>query len=124
MTPLQTATLAFCAGRVAFGTALFATPARIGVSWLGPDAEGRPTQTALRGLGARDLALAGGAAWAAVRKDDARSWLVATVAGDLADVAAALAAGDALPARGRRGTVALAGGSALGGALLAWRHGR
>jgi hypothetical protein len=39
-------------------------------------------------------------------------------------VAAALAAGDSLPARGRRGTVALAGASAVAGALLAWRHGR
>jgi hypothetical protein len=47
---------------------------------------------------------------------------VATAAGDLADVAAALAAGNSIPSRGRVGTLALAGGSALAGALLALRH--
>jgi hypothetical protein len=124
MTPLRAATLAFCAGRIAFGTALVARPARIGASWLGRDAERCPTQTALRGLGARDLALAGGAAWATARNGAARPWLVATVAGDVADVAAALVAGDTIPARGRRGTLALAGGSAVAGALLAWRQDR
>jgi hypothetical protein len=122
--PLRAATVAFCVGRVAFGIALLASPERIGAAWLGPDAERLPTQTALRGLGARDLALAGGAAWASLRNGDARSWLIATVAGDVADVAAALLARDDLPPRGRRGTLALAGGSALAGALLAWRHDR
>jgi hypothetical protein len=124
MRPLKAATLAFCVGRIAFGMALVARPARIGAPWLGPDAARRPTQTALRGLGARDLALAGGAACTTIRNGGARSWLLATVAGDVADVAAALAAADALPAQGRRGTVALAGGSAVAGALLAWRHRR
>jgi hypothetical protein len=122
MSPLQAATYTFCAGRIVFGAALVGTPARIGSSWLGSDAERRPAQAALRGLGARDLALAGGAAWATGRDADPRPWLVATVVGDLVDVAAALAAGNAIPARGRRGTLALAGGSAVAGALLAWRH--
>jgi hypothetical protein len=124
MTPLQAAAVGFCAGRVAFGIAVLVSPDRIGAPWLGPDAERLPTQTALRGLGARDLALAGGALWASLRNGDARSWLVATVAGDVADVIAALVAGDALPPRGRCGTLALAGGSAVAGALLAWRHDR
>lgn len=122
MTRLQAATLAFCAGRVGFGMVLVGAPARIGAPWLGPDAARPPTQAALRGLGARDLALAGGAAWATARSSGARPWLVATAAGDLADVAAALAAGNSIPSRGRVGTLALAGGSALAGALLALRH--
>jgi hypothetical protein len=118
---VQALTIAFCAGRIAFGVALLARPSRIGTSWLGADARGLPTQAALRGLGARDLSLAGGTTWAAARGGAARPWLIATIAGDLGDVAATLAAGDAVPRRARAGTVALAGGSALAGALLAWR---
>ena len=112
--------LAFSAGRTAFGLALVALPSRIGSSWLGPDALRPPTQAALRGLGARDLALAGGTAWAAASGGAVRPWLGATVGGDLADVAATLAAGEAIPKRARAGTLALAGASALAGALLAW----
>jgi hypothetical protein len=115
----QAFTITLSAARVAFGVALVAFPSRVGTSWLGPDGERRPAQVALRGLGARDLALAGGAAWAAVRGSAVRPWLVATVGGDLADVAATLAAGDSLPRRSRTGTLALAGGSALLGTALA-----
>ena len=57
-------TIALAVGRMAFGIALVAAPARIGSSWLGPDGERPATHVALRGLGARDTALAGGAAWA------------------------------------------------------------
>jgi hypothetical protein len=116
----ETLTIAFCAGRTAFGVALVGLPSRVGSSWLGPDAAGPPTQVALRGLGARDLALAGGAAWAAASGRGARPWLVATVGGDLADIASTLLAGEALSRRARAGTLALAGSSALAGALLAW----
>jgi len=112
-------TIALAAGRVAFGLALVGAPARIGSSWLGPDGERRSTHVALRGLGARDIALAGGAGWAAARGSAVRPWLLATVGGDLADIAATLAAGDTLPQRARTGTVLLAGGSALAWAGLA-----
>jgi hypothetical protein len=115
----QAITIALSAGRAAFGMALIGAPARIGTSWLGPDGERRATHVALRGLGARDTALAGGAAWAAARGSAVRPWLVATVGGDLADIVAALAAGDALPSRARTGTVLLAGASALVCAALA-----
>ena len=112
-------TIALAAGRVAFGLALVGAPARIGSSWLGPDGMRRSTHVALRGLGARDIALAGGAGWAAARGSAVRPWLLATVGGDLADIAATLAAGDTLPQRARTGTVLLAGGSALAWAGLA-----
>ena len=81
----------------------------------------RPSRVpaAIRGLGARDIALAGGAAWAASRGEGMRPWLVGTVAGDLADIGATLAAGDSIPSRARWGTLGLAGGSALAGAALA-----
>ncbi|MBA3262880.1 MAG: hypothetical protein H0T69_10525, partial [Thermoleophilaceae bacterium] len=47
-------------------------------------------------------------------------WLVAAAACDLVDVAATLAAGEALPRQARVGTVALAGLSAVAGAALAF----
>lgn len=115
----QQLTIVFSAGRVAFGLGLMALPARLGSSWLGPSAEQRSVHVALRGLGARDIALAGGAAWAAARGGRVRPWLIATVGGDLADLAATLIAGDELPKRARTGTLLLAGGSAIAGAALA-----
>jgi len=115
----QAFTITLSTARAAFGLALIAVPSRIGSSWLGPDGRRRPAQVALRGLGARDLALAGGALSAAVRGSAMRPWLLATVGGDLADVAAAFAAGDSLPRRSRSGTLALAGASAVLSAALA-----
>jgi hypothetical protein len=112
-------TIGAAAGRMAFGVALIAAPRTVGTSWLGPAGEHPATQAALRGLGIRDIGLAAGAAWAAAGGGAVRPWLIATVAGDLTDVGATLAAGDAVPRRGRAGTVALAGASALAGAALA-----
>ena len=111
------ATFPFALGRIAFGAGLLAAPERVAAGWLPGDA-GRPgTRVAVRGLGARDVALAAGVV-AAKRK---RPWLVACLACDLADIAATLAAGDALPARARWGTVALAGSAAIAGAALTAR---
>ena len=76
MRPVQKLTLAFTFGRLAFGAALLGAPGRVGSSWLGPDAETAAVHVALRGLGARDVALAGGAAWAAVSDGSLRPWLV------------------------------------------------
>ncbi len=109
---------AFTAGRVAFGAALVAVPETVGRSWLGQPAEHRAVHIALRGLGARDIALAAGAALAAQRGSAARPWLALTVVSDLVDLAATLAAGDGIPARARKGTIALAGGTAVVGAVL------
>jgi hypothetical protein len=109
---------AFAIGRSLYGVALIAAPARIGTSWIGADAARRPSQVAIRGLGARDIALAAGTVLAAMRGDDLRPWLIGCVACDLADIGATLAAGDDVPKRARLGTVALAGGAALGGVAL------
>lgn len=119
MSSIQKLTIAFALGRTAFGAGLLAAPGRVGTSWLGPDAQRPPVHLVIRGLGARDVALAAGAAWAAATDGVLRPWLVGTVAGDLVDVAATLAAGDHLSERARFGTIALAGGSALAGAALA-----
>lgn len=114
----RTLIYAFAAGRIAFGGALLALPSKVGSSWIGKDAEGAATQVAIRGLGVRDGALAAGSALAASRGRPLRPWLVAMLAGDLVDIASTLAAGQAVPASGRKGTVALAGASALMGAAL------
>ena len=119
MASLPKLTIAFAAGRTAFGIALLAAPGRVGESWLGPVAKERPVHIALRGLGARDVALAAGATWAASRGEGLRPWLIGTAAGDLADLGATLAAGDSIRPRARWGTLALAGSSASAGAALA-----
>ena len=111
-------TLAYALGRVCFGAGLLGPPRALATRWLGPDAERPPVQAAVRGLAARDIAIALGMADAVRRRAPARPWLVASIGGDLADIAATLAAGDSLPERARWGTVALAGASAAAGAAL------
>ena len=108
-------TTAFALARIAFGAGLIVAPQRVAAGWLAGDAKRPPTQVAARGLGARDVALAAGLVVAARR----RPWLAACVACDLADIASTLAAGDALPARARWGTVALAGTAAALAVALA-----
>jgi hypothetical protein len=109
---------AFALGRIAFGAGLILAPERVARGWIGDDAGRRAAQVAVRGLGARDIALSAGALLSA-GGDGTRTWLLATAASDCVDVAATLAAGDALPERARLGTVLLAGGSALAGVALA-----
>jgi len=118
MNTTRTAALAFAAGRLAFGAALIAVPDKVGASWLGSDAERRPAQVALRGLGARDIALSAGVVLAAQTGGAMRPWLAGALACDLADIGSTLAAGDSIPSRGRWGTVALAGVAAAAGAAL------
>ncbi len=109
---------AFAAGRIAFGVGLLAAPGRLGESWIGEPAEHPAVHIAFRALGARDIALAAGAVLAVTRGTPSRPWLALTVASDLVDLAATLAAGDRVPERARKGTVALAGGAAAVGAAL------
>jgi hypothetical protein len=111
--------IAYSLGRVAYGIALTAVPGKVGESWIGEDARRPATQVAIRGLGARDLALAAGTIVAAKRGGALHGWLIGAVSCDVADIGATLAAGDAVPKRSRIGTVALAGASAvMGGALI------
>jgi hypothetical protein len=109
---------AFSAGRIAFGLALLAVPGRVGTRWIGEPAGHSAVHIAFRALGARDIALAVGAALAAARGSGARPWLALTVASDLVDLGATLVAGDAVPDRARSETVAVAGGGAVAGAIL------
>ncbi len=119
MTSARKLTVAFAAARGVYALALLAAPGRIGTSWLGPGAGAPAVHVAIRGLAARDAALVAGTIDAAVRGRPLLPWLLGTVGGDLTDLTATLVAGDAVPRRSRRGTVALAGGSALAAAALA-----
>jgi hypothetical protein len=113
--------IAFALARIAYGAGLLAVPARVAGGWLGTDAQRPLTQVAVRGLGARDVALAGGVALAVRDGAAVRPWLAACIACDLADIASTLAAGAALTSRARWGTVALAGSAAAIGAVLTTR---
>jgi hypothetical protein len=110
--------VALAAGRIGFGIALAAAPEPVGTSWIGEDARHKPAQAPIRGIGARDIALAGGIVLAAIRGDDMRPWLAGCALSDVADVGAMLAAGSTVPGRARVGTLLLAGGSAIANAAL------
>lgn len=118
MSRTRQAAIAFAAARGGFGAGLIAAPERFAGGWIGNDARRRPTKVAVRGLGARDLAIAGATAAAALSGQPLRPLLAAAAACDLSDIAVTFVAGDSLPGRARIGTVALAGISALAGAAL------
>jgi hypothetical protein len=119
MSSAQLAAASIAAGRLAFGAALIARPGKVAAGWLGPDAQRPAVSIALRGLGARDIALSAGALAALGDEDRLAHWVGAAMACDLADVCATLAApADALPGNARWGTVALGGGAALAGAIV------
>ena len=119
MGQIRPATIAFAAGRIAFGIGLIAAPGKVAGSWIGPDADRGPVKIAVRGLGARDIALSAGMLANLDDADALAPWLAVTIASDLCDVAATLGApGDALPGNARWGTVALAGAAAAAGAGL------
>ena len=97
MNRLQTAAVAVFGLRVAYGAALVAAPETVTKSWLGPI--GDPSKVALRGLGGREIALHGFAIAAAVRGEPLAPWLVASMAGDLTDIAATFAGAPWHPGR-------------------------
>jgi hypothetical protein len=116
MISASTLARAIALGRLGFGVALLAAPQRATGPWLGADDAGRPgTAVAVRGLGARDLAL--GAGTLACGKEDLRLWVAASLIGDLADLTATLGAGDGIPRSGRLAVAGLAAGAVALGAL-------
>lgn len=99
--------------RIAYGAALLIAPGKVaGNRWLGPGAYQPAATVALRGLGAREVAVHGIALAVLCRGGAVRPWLAASVAGDLADVGAALLSRDGLPTNSPAATAAVAGGSA------------
>ena len=112
-------------GRAVVGGALLAAPARAGAAWVGPEAALPSTGVMTRAMGARDLGLALGTLGAlrSGRRDGGgpRTWLLAGVLADAADLAATLAAGRSLPPAGRNGTAVVAVTATATGLALALR---
>ncbi len=119
LAPSRLAAIAVLGLRVGYGFGLVAAPARLARRWLGPAAEGGPTQIPLQALGAREMVLHLGALWAAVHDAPLRPWLLASIAGDLTDVTATIARRDRLPAGAAGATLRVGGGSALASVVLA-----
>jgi hypothetical protein len=110
---LKKAAAAVLGFRVAYGAALLIAPGKVaGNRWLGPGAKAPAATVALRGLGAREVAVHGIALAVLAQDGAARPWLVASVAGDLADIVSTFSSRDGLPDGSAAATAAVAGGSA------------
>ncbi len=110
---MKRAAAALLSLRVAYGAALLVAPGKVaGNRWLGPAARAPAATVALRGLGAREVAVHGIALVELARGGPVRPYLAASIAGDLADIAAAFASRDGLPSGSPAATAAVAGGSA------------
>lgn len=72
-------------GRTGLGLALFVAPARSARGWLGADVDRPGAKVAIRGLGARDVALGIGTLAALEQQGSARHWVEAGVISDVAD---------------------------------------
>lgn len=110
-------------GRVALGLALFVAPRQAARTWIGDDVDQAGTRMAIRGLGARDVALGAGLLAALEAGGSTHRWLEAGAVADLADAAAVLIARDERPAGVLAVTLATAGGAAALGLWLRQRLG-
>src|SRR5205823_5963053 len=122
---LRASAAVLAVGRIAIGAPLVVDPPLITRRWIGRQEAGRRTSQLLaRGVGGRDVALGAGLAAALARDADVPVWLVAGAVADAADVAGAVIGGDALPAAGRWGAIALGAGSIVCGLAIAiaWRR--
>lgn len=111
---LGMAATAVSVARAAFGVAMIVAPERIAEAWIGDAGRSVRVGVLARSVGARDIALGGGAALALLRGQGpaARAWLAGQCLSDLADLGGTLAARERLPQRGVAQTTALAGVSA------------
>lgn len=117
--PARAGAMALLAVRVGYGVGLMLAPERVTRAWLGADAQRPAAQVALRGLGARELALHGAALVAARKGRPVRGWLAVSAAGDVADIAATAVGRSGLPAGAARKTLVVAGASALASGAVA-----
>lgn len=113
----------YAVGRLAYSAGLILATERVAAGWVGREgAASTATRIGMRGLAGRDTALAACLLVADARGRSTRVWFGLCAIGDLADLTATLVAPAAdLPPHSRAGTVALAGGSAVVGAVLAVR---
>ncbi len=109
------------AARAAFGVAMIARPERVAEAWIGEPGHSVRVGVLARSIGARDIAMGGGAAVALFRGDDdaARAFLAGQAFSDLTDLGATLVAREKLPESGVKTTAILAGVSAVVSAAAA-----
>lgn len=107
--------------RVAIGLALFVAPRQAGRRWVGDEVDHAGTRMAMRGLGARDVAIGAGLLAALERDGATHRWLEAGAVADLGDAAAVVIARDERPAGIVLATLAVAGGAAALGLWLRQR---
>jgi hypothetical protein len=109
----RAAVLVTCGLRVSYGIVMLAAPGRIGGPWIGRPSPTASSDVPLRGIGGREVALhlAGGSA--ILRGAPARPWLLASVGGDLTDIASSLRQRKQLPAGGLRACILTGGASVL-----------
>lgn len=107
--------LLIAAGRAGLGIGLAVKPERVARGWLGEEASKPIPKALVTGLGTRDAALGLALLSTGGRGRSAALLLLAGVAADLSDLVGTVAAGPAIPVKGRVGTIALAGGAALAG---------
>ena len=81
---------AFGLVRIVTGVALFFAPRRSGRAWTGEDSNELTSNLAVRGMGARDVAIGLGILAAIERGAPVRGWLEAGVLSDSADAAGTL----------------------------------
>ena len=105
--------------RLAAGAVLLAAPGAAGRRWLGDIARDPVAKVALRGLGARDMALGLGALRALDRGEPVAGWVRLAAVGDLTDAAGGALAARRLGSLRAVGTVASAGAAAALGFALA-----
>jgi len=108
----RSAALAVLGLRVVYGAGLIAAPAPLARRWLGAGAERAPVQVPLRALGVREIVLHLGGALAVLRGLPVRPWLVASIAGDLGDIAWTALGREELPSGAVGATAVVAGASA------------
>jgi hypothetical protein len=105
--------------RVVLGAALFLSPARLATMWTGERSDVALTSMAVRGLGARDVAIGVGILVSLDQDKPVRGWLEASALADASDAVGTLVAWHRLPGWRRLGLLALEAGAAVFGMRLA-----
>lgn len=105
--------------RMAIGAVAFLAPRWVAKSWTGSRGDDLATPMAMRGLGARDIALGLGTLLSLERGKGTRGWLEACALADAGDVIGTLARFGDLPLTKRFGALASAGTGAYLGITLA-----
>jgi hypothetical protein len=99
--------------RIVYGAGMLVAPGRVGRKWVGRPSPAAASDVPLRGIGGREVALHLAGAQAILRGAPLRPWLLASLGGDLTDIASSLVQRRELADGGLRAVLLTGGGSAL-----------